>query len=123
MSGQVWTAADFDATRNLGFQGGAGSVLAVTGEQPGADGVWGTIDDIVSPMNERPGRVSVDANPGGNCADAGDSVRGFAGHHTGGVNFVFADGSVKFLNESLDAATYRGLSTIAGQEVFAAPID
>ncbi len=98
-------------------------MLAVTSQNPGADGAWGTADDKLTPMNQRPGGVSLDNNPGSNCADRRDAIRGFAGKHTGGVNFAFADGSVRFLNESIDAANYRAASTIAGREVSAAGVD
>jgi hypothetical protein len=35
--------------------------------------------------------------------------------------FVFGDGHVSFLSDSIDTATYRGLSTRAGGEVALAP--
>jgi prepilin-type N-terminal cleavage/methylation domain-containing protein/prepilin-type processing-associated H-X9-DG protein len=37
--------------------------------------------------------------------------------HPGGVNTVFADGSVKFIKNSIGLVTWRGLSTTAGGEV------
>ncbi|HJZ59509.1 MAG TPA: H-X9-DG-CTERM domain-containing protein, partial [Gemmataceae bacterium] len=37
--------------------------------------------------------------------------------HTGGVNFVFADGSVRFIRDSLSTTTLAQLSTRAGGEV------
>jgi prepilin-type N-terminal cleavage/methylation domain-containing protein/prepilin-type processing-associated H-X9-DG protein len=38
-------------------------------------------------------------------------ARGFKSMHPGGAHFVMADGSVHFVNESIDHNTYRGLST------------
>ncbi len=37
--------------------------------------------------------------------------------HTGGVNSVFADGSVHFLGDSVDLNTFKALSTRAGGEI------
>jgi prepilin-type N-terminal cleavage/methylation domain-containing protein/prepilin-type processing-associated H-X9-DG protein len=38
-------------------------------------------------------------------------------YHTGGVNLLFADGSVHFVSDSVDIQTWRALGTIAGGEV------
>jgi prepilin-type processing-associated H-X9-DG protein len=37
--------------------------------------------------------------------------------HTGGVNFVFADGSVRFINQSIDVPTLTRLSRMGDGEV------
>jgi prepilin-type processing-associated H-X9-DG protein len=37
--------------------------------------------------------------------------------HSGGVNALFADGSVHFVKDSVSAVVWRGLGTIAGSEV------
>ncbi len=44
-------------------------------------------------------------------------MRGFKSLHPGGAQFVMADGSVHFVNESIDGRVYRGLATRAGEEV------
>jgi prepilin-type N-terminal cleavage/methylation domain-containing protein/prepilin-type processing-associated H-X9-DG protein len=56
--------------------------------------------------------------PAGPCIQFGQF--GFHGLHPGGVNFAFADGSVKFLKESINLATYRALGTRALGEVISA---
>ena len=37
--------------------------------------------------------------------------------HSGGVNALFADGSVRFIKNSVSPVTWRALGTIAGGEV------
>ncbi|GAG52375.1 unnamed protein product, partial [marine sediment metagenome] len=39
----------------------------------------------------------------------------FGSFHSGGAHFVFADGHVGFLNDTIDFATYQYLSTIEGR--------
>jgi prepilin-type N-terminal cleavage/methylation domain-containing protein/prepilin-type processing-associated H-X9-DG protein len=43
-------------------------------------------------------------------------VNHFSSRHTGGVNFLFADGHVRFLTSSVTQLTYQALSTRAGGE-------
>jgi prepilin-type N-terminal cleavage/methylation domain-containing protein/prepilin-type processing-associated H-X9-DG protein len=45
------------------------------------------------------------------------TVSNYRSDHPGGCNFTFADGSVHFLNDSIDMATYQSLSTISGEEL------
>ena len=47
--------------------------------------------------------------PGGPCLQLGQWA--FRSFHPGGVNFAFADGSVKFIKNSVNVLTYRGLGT------------
>ncbi len=46
--------------------------------------------------------------------------RQFGGTHRGGVNVAFADGSVRFLGESIDPKVFEALATIAGSEMLPA---
>jgi prepilin-type N-terminal cleavage/methylation domain-containing protein/prepilin-type processing-associated H-X9-DG protein len=45
---------------------------------------------------------------------------GFRSLHPGGANFAIADGSVKFIKDSINLRTYRALATRAGGEVIGA---
>ena len=115
--GQVWSKADFDGINETGFQGGRGSVIAVTAQNAGADGMWDTADDLLTPMNSEPADVSIDWTIDDNPEDLLDRVRGFYSFHPGGSVFAFADGTVKFVSGTIDIRTYRHLSTKAGEEV------
>jgi prepilin-type N-terminal cleavage/methylation domain-containing protein/prepilin-type processing-associated H-X9-DG protein len=41
-------------------------------------------------------------------------------YHPGGVNVLFADGRVKFVKDTIDGRTWRGLGTLFGREVLSA---
>ena len=60
----------------------------------------------VSPASRNPGRLGY--------------AWTFSSHHSGGINVVFGDGSVKFIKNSINATTWWALQTIAGQEVISA---
>ena len=44
------------------------------------------------------------------------SFHGFKSKHPGGVQFVYADGSVHFVKDTIPLSTYRGLASFAGGE-------
>ena len=71
------------------------------------------------PMNRKPvtptlyiGGAPADNRPGG----PQHLVSGFRSQHHGGCNFVFADGGVRFMLDSVPEAIYRALSTYVGGE-------
>ena len=44
-------------------------------------------------------------------------TRGFRSYHPGGVHFAKVDGSVQFINDTIEHQTFRALSTKAGGEI------
>ncbi len=115
--GQVWSKANFDGNNPVDNpDGGRGSVLAVTSQNPGMDGEYGTGDDVPAPLNANPLWVANDDLSNTGCDDLADRVRNFASLHPDGAHFLFGGGSVRFINERIDQGLYRDLSTIAGGE-------
>jgi prepilin-type N-terminal cleavage/methylation domain-containing protein/prepilin-type processing-associated H-X9-DG protein len=53
--------------------------------------------------------------------DRWNEVRGFKSLHPGGAQFVMADGSVHFINDSIDHTIYRGMGTRDGGETVSVP--
>ncbi len=53
----------------------------------------------------------------------GHIASNFRSDHSGGCNFLFADGSVHFLNDSIDMTTYQRLSTMAGNDIADIPVE
>jgi prepilin-type N-terminal cleavage/methylation domain-containing protein/prepilin-type processing-associated H-X9-DG protein len=54
------------------------------------------------------------------CAMEGSSFINASSNHPGGSNFAFADGSVKFIKDSINMLVYESLGTRAGGEVISA---
>ena len=74
---------------------------------------------INHPWPNLPGACSV--APHSNAPQCGPNpTLGFGSYHPGGANFVFADGSVKFLKDSTSPGVLSALGTRAGGEIVSA---
>jgi prepilin-type N-terminal cleavage/methylation domain-containing protein/prepilin-type processing-associated H-X9-DG protein len=69
------------------------------------------------------GTVAADGDMSSEDEDDGGPTYGSVtsrSYHPGGVNSLFADGSVKFIKNSINWQTWRGLGTVGGGEVISA---
>jgi prepilin-type N-terminal cleavage/methylation domain-containing protein/prepilin-type processing-associated H-X9-DG protein len=105
---QAWAAASLGDPNHPWYAGLFG-VTAQFGLAPGFRD---------EPMNRRPGLPTVvSKDRSGYNVTGRDVASGFRSRHTNGCNFLYADGSVHFISQTIDPATYRALSTYAGGEV------
>jgi len=73
--------------------------------------VAGAVDPINSPLVDYfPNQGPYTDHPAGIGAVVGTHTRCFGSWHQGGAHFVLADGSVHFLSENIDLATYRQIA-------------
>jgi prepilin-type N-terminal cleavage/methylation domain-containing protein/prepilin-type processing-associated H-X9-DG protein len=114
---QSWSSGP-TATRALHSLGLLqGSCLGVTALR------GGQADPFDEPMNRPLVLPAIDFNNG--CTNSGtapgmyDTLSGFRSVHPGGCYFLFCDGGVRFVRDTVPADTYRALSTMAGGEVVA----
>ena len=51
------------------------------------------------------------------CNSERDFTRNFRSHHTGGAQFLLADGSARFVSENIDQVVFNGLGTRSTGEI------
>ncbi len=114
--GTAWGPGTFQ-TRNVpGYDAGAGRRFWRWAEPHCSLGVSGGINNKSRPDNEGV-QWPTTSFTAGNKAGNNQSLFSF---HPGGINALFGDGSVRFLKESTNVVTLRGLTSLKGGEVSSA---
>jgi prepilin-type processing-associated H-X9-DG protein len=85
-------------------------------------GRWGCVAGngcLGNVMLSTPVPINYQVPAGGDVSTLRDRMCAFGSGHVHGANFAFADGSVRFVSDSIPPPTLRALSTRAGGEVVA----
>ncbi len=113
-----YDATHFGDTRGAGPAGGVGIAKRYWrwAEPDAGYGVSGGPNNKYRPSHETSpyGAAPGALNTAGNNAGANDELFSF---HPGGVNVLMGDGSVRFIKDSINVVTLRGLVTLKGGEV------
>ncbi len=119
--GGTWTGDgvlySLSSTRFRDIGDGTANTMAVGERGLPNDLVWGWIICGGTECEQYIG-TNRGLSPGANAPWTTNSlVQRFWSWHTGGSHFLFADGSTHFLSNSINATTYRKLSTRNGEEM------
>lgn len=91
---------------------GSGAIQIVDHWYVGTGDMTGTSGNWFAEASEAVGSTAVGINNFNDAAIAIDEKEiGFGSHHSGGAQFVFADGHVTFLSGTIDRALYSALGT------------
>ena len=115
--GAIDAGSAFSFHNVIGFWGDSGATGRISGggyEVPAPNAPWQNATTVFSACFTSnlvlpPDWLQNAAIPGGPCNQLGQW--GFRSMHPGGVNFSMADGSVRFIKNSVNLAAYRGLGT------------
>jgi len=105
----IWFQSDYSASSATPTSGAF--VIPKLNSPPDRDG--SVFNACFGPVVHPPDWINIPA-----CQKYGQF--GFRSLHSGGANFSMADGSVRFVKESVNLPTYRALGTKAGGEVISA---
>ena len=110
---------DYNACYNSGGVTPTNVIGSTSGDFPnGAAWWWGrsgqTRYSHVMPPN------TFNCDFGGGSSDSDDDAITASSRHSGGVNAVFVDGSVRFVKSSVNITTWWAISTMAGGEIVSA---
>lgn len=89
-------------------------------------GRWGFVANEGASGNislSTPARINYEVPPGGNFSTMEDRSCAFGSGHPGGANFAFADGSTRFVSDSMPLLVLQALSTRDGDEVASGATD
>ena len=112
----AWGVTCESSASNIQYAYGDGDIIL------GSNDVQMILGDGLNGCNDPPTMVGFQTprDPQGKLGGEND-IAHYWSFHTGGANFLFADGHIQFMTYSLPAATFTAMSTRAMGEVFAMP--
>jgi prepilin-type N-terminal cleavage/methylation domain-containing protein/prepilin-type processing-associated H-X9-DG protein len=119
---QAWDCAGPSLKRfqlNYGFYWA--NTMACTLEPMNKSPVTNAMADDFALTNCNKSQFSAPGTQGMTTSAGAHLTPNYRSDHTGGCNFLFADGSVHFLTESIDMLVYQQLSTMQGNETAVIP--
>ena len=123
----AWQAWDCAGPSYKGIQAIAGfywgSLQACTLEPMNKWPATHSMADEGNLQNCKKSQISAPGTKGATTTGGPHLTPNFRSDHSGGCNFLFADGSVHFMDETIDMLLYQQLSTCMGNEIAEPPAD